>query len=97
MAHSPNSNYVAFALVFLLIGTSSAQLSENFYSKKCPKVFDTVKSVVRSAVAKEPRIGASLLRLFFHDCFVDVIFLLSYDLIFVGFDLIFSFLAILLD
>ncbi|WJX31232.1 peroxidase [Trifolium repens] len=71
MAHSPNSNYVAFALVFLLIGTSSAQLSENFYSKKCPKVFDTVKSVVKSAVAKEPRIGASLLRLFFHDCFVD--------------------------
>ncbi|KAK2386617.1 peroxidase P7 [Trifolium repens] len=70
MAHSPNS-YVTFALVFLLIGTSSAQLSENFYSKKCPKVFDTVKSVVRSAVAKEPRIGASLLRLFFHDCFVD--------------------------
>ncbi|KAK2440622.1 peroxidase P7 [Trifolium repens] len=71
MAHSPNSNHVTFALVFLLIGTSSAQLSENFYSKKCPKVFDTVKSVVKSAVAKEPRIGASLLRLFFHDCFVD--------------------------
>ncbi|CAJ2640443.1 unnamed protein product [Trifolium pratense] len=71
MAHSPNS-YVALALIFLLIGTSSAQLSEKFYSNKCPKVFDTVKSVVRSAVAKERRIGASLLRLFFHDCFVDV-------------------------
>ncbi|GAU27290.1 hypothetical protein TSUD_125710 [Trifolium subterraneum] len=70
MAHSPNF-YVALALIFLLIGTSSAQLSENFYSKKCPKVFNTVKSVVSSAVAKERRIGASLLRLFFHDCFVD--------------------------
>jgi peroxidase len=91
MAHSPNSNYVTFALVFLLIGTSSAQLSENFYSKKCPKVFDTVKSVVKSAVAKEPRIGASLLRLFFHDCFVDVIFLHPM-ILFVGFDLFFLFL-----
>ncbi|KEH34419.1 putative peroxidase [Medicago truncatula] len=70
MAHSPNS-YIALVLVFLLIGTSSAQLSENFYSKKCPKVFKTVQSVVKTAVAKENRIGASLLRLHFHDCFVD--------------------------
>ncbi|TKY47233.1 Peroxidase 4 [Spatholobus suberectus] len=59
------------AVLLLLAGTSSAQLSKNFYSKKCPNVFNTVKSVVRSAVAKEPRIGASILRLFFHDCFVD--------------------------
>ncbi|KAK7305506.1 hypothetical protein VNO77_43412 [Canavalia gladiata] len=59
------------AILLLLTGSSSAQLSENFYSKKCPKVFSTVKSVVKSAVAKEPRIGASILRLFFHDCFVD--------------------------
>jgi peroxidase len=92
MAHSPNF-YVALTLIFLLIGTSSAQLSENFYSKKCPKVFNTVKSVVSSAVAKERRIGASLLRLFFHDCFVDVTFLLSYIpmILFVGFDLFFLF------
>ncbi|KAL2317389.1 hypothetical protein Fmac_031265 [Flemingia macrophylla] len=54
----------------LLVGSSSAQLSENFYARKCPKVFYAVKSVVQSAVAREPRIGASLLRLFFHDCFV---------------------------
>ncbi|KAK7300821.1 hypothetical protein RJT34_11672 [Clitoria ternatea] len=55
----------------LLIGSCSAQLSENFYAKKCPKVFYAVKSVVQSAVSKEPRMGASLLRLFFHDCFVN--------------------------
>ncbi|KAE9596083.1 hypothetical protein Lal_00031214 [Lupinus albus] len=63
---------VMLALFFLLLtGSSSAQLSENFYSKKCPKVFNAVKSVVHSAIAKEPRIGASLLRLHFHDCFVN--------------------------
>ena len=58
--------------MLFLIGSSSAQLSENFYANKCPKVLYAVKSVVQSAVAKEPRMGASLLRLFFHDCFVNV-------------------------
>ncbi|XP_068495365.1 peroxidase 4-like [Phaseolus vulgaris] len=67
------ANIVALAVFLLLLTapTSSAQLSNNFYSKTCPNVFNTVKAVVKSAVAKEPRIGASILRLFFHDCFVD--------------------------
>jgi peroxidase len=30
-----------------------------------------VRSVVSSAVASDPRMGASLVRLFFHDCFVQ--------------------------
>ncbi|KOM52686.1 hypothetical protein LR48_Vigan09g134500 [Vigna angularis] len=70
---SSSANIVALAVLLLLLtaGTSSANLSNNFYSKRCPNVFNTVKSVVKSAVAKEPRIGASILRLFFHDCFVN--------------------------
>ncbi|KAJ1412203.1 Secretory peroxidase [Sesbania bispinosa] len=68
---SSPTNFALALLMFLLIGSSSAQLSENFYVKRCPKVFNAVKSVVQSAVAKEPRMGASLLRLFFHDCFVN--------------------------
>lgn len=68
---SSKATFALLAVFLLLTETSSAQLSENFYSKKCPKVFDTVKSVVESAIAKESRIGASILRLFFHDCFVD--------------------------
>lgn len=62
---------VALGVLALFAGSSSAQLSTNFYSKTCPKVFDTVKSGVQSAVSKERRMGASLLRLFFHDCFVN--------------------------
>ncbi|KAL3752498.1 hypothetical protein ACJRO7_013196 [Eucalyptus globulus] len=63
---------VAIAFVTALgWGSASAQLSTNFYSKSCPNVLSTVKSVVRSAVSKERRMGASLLRLFFHDCFVN--------------------------
>ncbi|XVE52244.1 hypothetical protein DITRI_Ditri02bG0107500 [Diplodiscus trichospermus] len=59
-------------LIVLFLGSSTnAQLSANFYSKSCPKLFETVKSTVHSAVMKEARMGASLLRLFFHDCFVN--------------------------
>lgn len=61
----------ALLLIFLLV-TSNAQLSTNYYTSSCPALLPIVRSVVESAVAKEPRIGASLLRLFFHDCFVNV-------------------------
>ncbi|TVU27373.1 hypothetical protein EJB05_29978 [Eragrostis curvula] len=62
---------VAFLLLLALAGTSSAQLSTSFYSKSCPGVYDAVKSVMKSAIAKEKRMGASIVRLFFHDCFVQ--------------------------
>ncbi|KAI3461710.1 hypothetical protein Pfo_018373 [Paulownia fortunei] len=58
-------------MLALLMGSSSAQLSTGFYKKTCPNVFSTVNSVVKSAVGKEKRMGASLLRLHFHDCFVQ--------------------------
>ncbi|KAJ1270015.1 hypothetical protein BS78_06G022200 [Paspalum vaginatum] len=61
----------ALLLVLVLAGTSSGQLSTGFYSYSCPGVYDAVKSVMQAAIAKEPRMGASIMRLFFHDCFVQ--------------------------
>nr|ACN33662.1 unknown [Zea mays] len=58
-------------LLLALAGTSSAQLSTGFYSYSCPGVYGAVKSVMQSAIAREKRMGASILRLFFHDCFVQ--------------------------
>ncbi|XP_021290322.1 cationic peroxidase 1-like [Herrania umbratica] len=55
----------------LLINMASAQLSSNFYATTCPRALATIKSAVSSAVSKEARMGASLLRLHFHDCFVN--------------------------
>ncbi|KAG6522585.1 hypothetical protein ZIOFF_019726 [Zingiber officinale] len=69
MTSSP-SIFAVLALV-LLLGTSSAQLSTNFYASSCPSLLSTVKSAVQSAIDNERRMGASLLRLFFHDCFVN--------------------------
>ncbi|KAF8036824.1 hypothetical protein BT93_C2519 [Corymbia citriodora subsp. variegata] len=62
---------LTLASVVLLVGGTSAQLSTDFYAKTCPKLFPTVKKTVRAAIANETRVGASLLRLFFHDCFVN--------------------------
>jgi len=70
------SSSSAAALLLLLLalavaGTSSAQLSTGFYSYSCPGVYGAVKSVMKSAIANEKRMGASIVRLFFHDCFVQ--------------------------
>lgn len=62
---------ITLAFFVLILATTNAQLSTNFYSTSCPKLLSTVKSTVQSAISKESRIGASLLRLFFHDCFVN--------------------------
>ncbi|XP_019414400.1 PREDICTED: peroxidase P7-like [Lupinus angustifolius] len=59
------------ALFVLILGSANAQLSTTFYSSSCPKILSTVKSTVQSAISKESRMGASLLRLHFHDCFVN--------------------------
>ncbi|RLM86161.1 hypothetical protein C2845_PM04G33300 [Panicum miliaceum] len=52
-----------------LASAASAQLSSTFYDSSCPRALATIKSAITSAVNNEPRMGASLLRLHFHDCF----------------------------
>lgn len=77
---------VLFVLLVVFSGSSNAHLSTDFYSKTCPKVLCTVKPVVQSAIAKERRIGASLLRLHFHDCFVNVRYSLCYSISLLNFE-----------
>ncbi|CAN1349012.1 Peroxidase 52 [Linum perenne] len=62
---------LSLALLLVLLPFSNAQLTTSYYSKSCPHLNDVVFSAVQSAVRKEARMGASLLRLFFHDCFVN--------------------------
>ncbi|XP_060187440.1 peroxidase P7-like [Lycium barbarum] len=50
---------------------SNAQLSTNFYGSSCRNVAVIVRNAMRQAVSREQRLGASILRLFFHDCFVN--------------------------
>ncbi|KAK6135728.1 hypothetical protein DH2020_030508 [Rehmannia glutinosa] len=52
---------ITLGILLVFLNSSSAQLSANYYSKSCPNLFTTVKSVVHSAIQNEARMGASLL------------------------------------
>lgn len=52
--------------------STGISLSFDLYFMTCPQVEDIVRSVVEQAVVSDPRMAASLLRLHFHDCFVNV-------------------------
>ncbi|XP_022775700.1 lignin-forming anionic peroxidase-like [Durio zibethinus] len=64
----------AHAMVMLLLLSCSAcqaQLSSTFYANTCPNALGTIRTSIRSAIARERRMAASLIRLHFHDCFVQ--------------------------
>lgn len=83
MASSSASYWLTASLAFiltvqlLLLRESQAQLSSTFYDSSCPNVSSIVLDQVQKAQKSDTRILASLTRLFFHDCFVNVILHLS--------------------
>ncbi|XP_044471386.1 peroxidase 46-like isoform X2 [Mangifera indica] len=62
---------VTFVMVVLAPFPSSADLSFNFYAASCPSAEFVVRNTVRSATSVDPTIPGKLLRLVFHDCFVN--------------------------
>ncbi|GMH13908.1 hypothetical protein Nepgr_015749 [Nepenthes gracilis] len=52
-------------------GSPPNGLSPYFYDISCPRANEIAMSVLQNAIAQEPRMAASLLRLHFHDCFVQ--------------------------
>ncbi|MBA0725491.1 hypothetical protein Golax_022077 [Gossypium laxum] len=91
-----HSKAKAWSLLLLLIilvfgafveGSHGSKLSQNYYKSTCPQVLSIVKAKTESILKKKPRMGASLLRLHFHDCFVngcDGSILLDDDSTFIG-------------
>ena len=71
-----NSFFLLHVLVMFSLASMalSDSLSPSFYNHVCPEALPAIKRVVEDAVRKERRMGASLLRLHFHDCFVNVRF-----------------------
>ncbi|KAE8772909.1 Peroxidase 2 [Hordeum vulgare] len=66
-----STSSLSVVLLLCLAVAASAQLSPTFYQTTCPNALSTIKAAVTAAVNKENRMGASLLRLHFHDCFVQ--------------------------
>ncbi|ERM98335.1 peroxidase P7 [Amborella trichopoda] len=64
-------NIVILSFIALLACGVNAQLSSTFYSSSCPNLLSIVRTAMTQAVNREARLGASILRLFFHDCFVN--------------------------
>ncbi|BBN18087.1 peroxidase [Marchantia polymorpha subsp. ruderalis] len=62
---------VLFLGALLTDHLATGQLSSTFYDSTCPDLLSTVKSGLDSAAASDSRLGGSLLRLHFHDCFVN--------------------------
>ncbi|XP_022969180.1 peroxidase P7-like [Cucurbita maxima] len=60
-----------FIALSLFAFSANAQLSPSFYAKSCPRLGGIVRSGMIKAVNREKRLAASILRLFFHDCFVN--------------------------
>ncbi|KAI4353523.1 hypothetical protein L6164_002467 [Bauhinia variegata] len=76
MASNRHFSVLLHALVLAILANTAfssydSYLSPNFYDYSCPNALNTIRRVVKAAVKKERRMGASLLRLHFHDCFVN--------------------------
>ncbi|CAL5059212.1 unnamed protein product [Urochloa decumbens] len=66
-------HYWLLVASFFLLSSSTVygQLTPSFYASSCPVLEHIVRSAVAQAISTDRRMGASLLRLFFHDCFVQ--------------------------
>lgn len=76
-----------FALQFMIfvlcvlnirIHASDLPLTLDYYASTCPTVFDIVRKETECAVLADPRNAALILRLHFHDCFVQVLILVPF-------------------
>lgn len=59
-------------IVIVAVPFSNAQLDPSFYNNTCSDLHSTVRGVLTNVSQSDPRILASLIRLHFHDCFVQV-------------------------
>ena len=64
--------FTAALVLALSHAAHAAGLSPSFYDDSCSTTRDIVRRVVQDARVADERIPASLIRLHFHDCFVNV-------------------------
>ncbi|KAL2932252.1 Peroxidase 18 [Bienertia sinuspersici] len=68
---SPTNLLIVFLIFILDISCSCHGFSMEFYTLSCPGAEYIVRDTVRSATSTDPSVPGKLLRLLFHDCFVE--------------------------
>lgn len=71
-----HSLMLALFISFSSLHASEPPLTLEYYKSTCPTVLDIVRKEMECAVLSDPRNAAFILRLHFHDCFVQVIIFL---------------------
>ncbi|KAI3511694.1 hypothetical protein L1887_18851 [Cichorium endivia] len=66
-----SSGFAWLMIMSMLFLIARSQLTADFYSTSCPNLLSVVRKQVLNAIKTETRMAASLLRLHFHDCFVN--------------------------
>ncbi|GMY28938.1 peroxidase N-like [Fagus crenata] len=69
-----SNSFYGYSLIlafFMLFLVARSQLTTDFYNTTCPTLLTIVRKEVQNAIKTEMRMAASLLRLHFHDCFVN--------------------------
>ncbi|KAK9228244.1 hypothetical protein WN944_021193 [Citrus x changshan-huyou] len=92
---SSRLSFLHLSCVIFLSTLVSCQLDYKYYDDTCPNLTRIVRYGVWSAISNDTRMAASLLRLHFHDCFVNVILVtlfkfshFSYKIFYVNFVMI---------
>lgn len=73
---NPFMKFFIFTIFSIILATGlqaeDPYLNLDYYKSSCPSVLDIVKREMECAVLSDPRNAAIILRLHFHDCFVQV-------------------------
>lgn len=76
LLHSKLFQVVLLVSVFIfssgLYASDDSHLSLDYYASTCPTVFDIIRKEMECEVLSDPRNAALVVRLHFHDCFVQV-------------------------
>ncbi|KAJ6721045.1 PEROXIDASE 11 [Salix viminalis] len=67
----PLAMLVFISILIRCLHASDPPLTLDYYASTCPSVFEIVKKEMECEVLSEPRNAALMLRLHFHDCFVQ--------------------------
>ncbi|XVF02372.1 hypothetical protein REPUB_Repub04eG0169700 [Reevesia pubescens] len=68
----PNSLFHVILFSFLsLLPSAQSRLSTDYYNKTCPQFHNILQRIVADKQLNAPTTAAAILRVFFHDCFVN--------------------------